>query len=729
MRRFLPFLALVLFALPVRAANNQLLASDSFTSGSLAAGWSAQYGYSECQVVSGSPNVTEANTTLAACGQVWTGLTFPGDQISEVTANLTSELTSYVVPMLRQSAGADTHYEADINFGAVIVYAKVAGVATQIGSTVTGLTFAPGDVWTFGISGQVLFVYQNGAKVFHGADTSIPPGGSPGYSLYAASDITHAQVLSWRGFSNIQQDGIWQKQGIVIPITAADIASSGYGTYQPSILHDGNARILSGLVYKMWFTGGGTSANIYYAESTDGKNWTRYGSAVLTGWSNGQVIKVGTTYYMYVQASASQGSGTIALFESTDGLSWGSAVSTTILAAGTGGAWDAGTFYVLASPVELSGTWYMLYIGGASGSNGLFKLGVATSTDLLTWTKHVGNPVLSNITASTPVNVGGTWYMWSSSGPTSPQQAGIQANYDPSEGMRYQSTDLLTWTNPVHSIHHSQMYESLNTPLGQAAPCYLIDVGGKAFMYEIGAPLDGSAPQDYQIALSIAPAPIAQVVLHNEDAAPQIASDAFTGGTGPLSANWTTPTGLGALQIVSGNLVEASSTSTLAVAGYSGASFSTSQYSEITIATLFTPDYYANPTVYTSLTANTSYGANVQGQTGDLESVYINQDVAGTQKHLGPTQLITLQVGDTIRLQVTPLAGVGNVLSLFQNGTLIQQVVDEKFSITSGVPGMLIYATLDVTRAQISSWAGGNADVIPTYSFGMVPTHHGRGWR
>ena len=44
--------------------NNQLLASDNFISGSLAAGWAAMYGLSEGTVISGSPNVVEPGATL-----------------------------------------------------------------------------------------------------------------------------------------------------------------------------------------------------------------------------------------------------------------------------------------------------------------------------------------------------------------------------------------------------------------------------------------------------------------------------------------------------------------------------------------------------------------------------------------------------------------------------------------------------------------------------------------
>jgi len=51
-------------------ANNTLLASDNFASGSLAAGWSALPGDSVCHVAIGSPNTTEPNALSTNAGQM-----------------------------------------------------------------------------------------------------------------------------------------------------------------------------------------------------------------------------------------------------------------------------------------------------------------------------------------------------------------------------------------------------------------------------------------------------------------------------------------------------------------------------------------------------------------------------------------------------------------------------------------------------------------------------------
>ena len=690
-------------------ANNQILAQDTFASGSLAAGWSPAFGLTAASVVSHLAQPGAA--TGVGFAQIWTGLTWPNDHASEFTiAALTAEASTQATLLVRYQTGSASGYLAQLVNGTALIFREDSGSFTQLGATVTGLTIAAGDIWVFQAAGAVLNLYQNGNRVAYRADTTYTSG-APGFLQSSITAVAHSKVGSWRGYNAVQQDGIWQKQGIVVPAIASDLTSSGFGAFQASVMQDVNAQILSGTVYKMWFTGGGaTTSNIYYAESTDGIAWTRRATAVLAGWSNGQVIKSGSTYYMYAQAAAAQGSGNIALYTSSDGIVWAQQ-STTILAKGAGGAWDATGFYVLASPVLFNGIWYMLYVGSAAGSLGLFKMGVATSTDLLNWTKSASNPVLSNASAAcTPQFVNGKWYLWVTAGPSSPQWSGAAQNYDPTEGVRYQSADLITWTNPVHSAHHSQLFESVNTSTGQFAPSSIIDVNGRAYMYSISSPGDNRTPQDYQIGLAIAPVNIATLAGVNEDGVSQVATDAFTSGIGGLSANWTTPTGASNIQIVAGNKAEPTSTAVVCAAAYTGASFSADQYSEITIAALTDANSLEYPLVRCQTGAQTWYRVNYQGPAGSLvpSDISIGKVVNGAATNLGPFQAITPVLGDVIRLSV-----VGNVLSVFQNGTLVQQVVDQTNSpIATGNPGMLVFNSTTITNSQISLWAGGNAGLF-----------------
>ncbi len=73
-------------------ANNVQLATDTFVSGSLAAGWAVIPTNSFSQIT-GTPFVAEPPSTAASGSrQMWTGLAFPKDQTSEITINaITSE--------------------------------------------------------------------------------------------------------------------------------------------------------------------------------------------------------------------------------------------------------------------------------------------------------------------------------------------------------------------------------------------------------------------------------------------------------------------------------------------------------------------------------------------------------------------------------------------------------------------------------------------------------------
>ena len=673
-------------------------------------------GQSVCQVVVGTPNVVESNVISTPSGVLWTGLAWPRDQISEVTINNLALDNSTIQLGVRIVATSGYQgYLLNIGNGtsaqAALFRADSSSSFTQLGSTVTGLTFASGDVWTLQIAGSVISVYQNGNRVMYFADATYTTG-SPSFTVNAVTtNLNHAQVSSWRGYNCVQQDGIWQKQGIVIPITSADT-----NVYQVTrILYEGNAQILSGTVYKTWFTSDSGTHNIYYAESLDGKTWVRSASPVLLGYLNSSVTKIGTTYYMYAQLNTG---GPIALLTSVDfGQTW-ALQSANVLTVGAAGQWDDGSIFLLVPVVTTGSTWKALYTGTRGApTNFLYSTGLATSTDNgLTWSKYAGNPVLVNAaTTQAIVNVGGVYYYWPSSGPTSPRYSGGSSAYAPAETVRYQSADLLTWVGNAHSIHHSQMYESVNETTGGATTTAIIDVGGKAYIYGINSPGDAITPADYQIGLAIAPAPIASIVAHPEDAVQQVASDSFTSGLGNLSANWSTPTGGTKLQIVNGNLVEASVVSTSCSMYYSGAIFGAAQYSEITIAALTATGQYAEPCVRMQSGVQSDYEVQIQGPTGSLVAgCQVYKRVSGVPTAIGPLASITLIVGDVIRLQVETGSDGFPVLSVFQNGSMILQVQDYSNAFTSGSPGMLVFATT-LADAQISSWAGGNANVIPAY--------------
>jgi hypothetical protein len=715
-------------------ANNQLLASDSFTGGSLAAGWSAISGLSKCQVVTGTPNVTEGNVVGTAAGQIWTGSllvgsSWPNDQISEVTLGAALSVTSATVGLVvRYLSSAQTGYIAVFNgSGTLYVYADTNGTLTQISSGVTGLTFASGDVLTFQVAGCCLTVYQNGKLIFYFYDTTYTSGGYAGYDQNPASTLGSSQVSSWRGYSCVQQDGVWTKQGIVIPAIATDLtqATAGVGIQICGVLYGGNAQILSGNVYKTWIVSdwsNDAASAMYYAESLDGISWTRKSTAVLASVTNGYVFKNGSTYYLYGQASGSSGSGNMVVYTSSDGINWTQQTPTSVLGAGGSGAWDYHGFYNIATLAISGGTWYGYYIA-QSASGQPFATGLATSTDGINWTKYASNPVITGVVSGSSTGsairnalaqVGSKWYMWCTSNHPGQDATAL----DPFECVRYVSSDLENWSLSAHSLHHSQAYESLNALTGGLIPAAILDVNGKAYMWCDSSVGDSTAPQIGQVSLAVGPAPIASIITQNEDAMTQIASDSFTGGS--LSGNWTSPTysGSHAVQVVSGNLAEPSATSQVCIAVRTGETYSSNQYSEATLHTATT----ANDSIYViaraSLSALTFYQFSVS-HLGTQASAGLVKWLNGSSKALGVAgYTFTPQVGDVFRLSVVTGSDGFPVLSVYQNGFLLYEVQDYVSPITSGAPGFYFYATDAIAQSQISKWAGGNANVVPTYPVG-----------
>lgn len=692
-------------------ANNQLLASDNFSSGSLAAGWSAIFGLSECQVVSGSPNSTEPTALSTNCGQMFTGVSWPNDQTSEVIANLTKEANTFLSLYVRLQSGSKSGYQCDITNGIATLYVVTNGTATEIGSA-SGLTFASGDRFSLQAAGASLALYQNNKPLIYAWDTTYPAG-APGYSQYSTVNVAHTLVASWSGYSGVQQDGIWTKKGVLLPALSSFAGNDVFanGTQNPCIIVEGEAKILSGTVLKMIYQAG---LDLNYAESVDGEEWTQYsGNPVLAHTSDYPVlwdpafIKVGDTYHLYAGASG------VYHFTSSDLLDWSS--GELVFSEGTSGDWDGdGVWFFTPVFVDDDGTWYAMYLGyEASPSPGLYSTGLATSPDGSTWGRYDANPVIVGCQSIRPVKVGGLWYGWSSIG--APGQNATQSS-DPGEGGRFSSPDLKTWTGPVHSAHHSQMFENANGVNGGFFPQQILDVNGKAYLYgtSIYSDLDANGMQ--QISLAIAPASISQIVAQPEDALQQIAADTFQrANESPLSdgGNWTSfPTRSG-MQIVS-DVAEPATTGSGDGSLYSGASFSDDQYSSITIGTIGSGGSLAFPVVRGSASAFTQYFVTIPA-TGTKSTVQMSKAIAGTSSTFGPTVAVTPEVGDVFTLSV-----IGQVLSLFQKGFLLLQVEDG--SIASGLPGFGAYAPSAVSQAKVTAWAGGNANVIPTYTDAYDPT-------
>lgn len=231
-------------------ANNKLLASDNFASGSLAAGWSTITSQS-ASIVTGTPKVAECSALSTSCGQQWTGLSFPPDQTSEITigANWANELNTYVYPYVRLQSGSYSGYAALLFNGTLHINRYDNGVQASplLSQTVT---IAAGDVWTFQAAGSVLSIYRNGQRIGYIQDSTYPTG-APGFGQYTSVNVAHSPVAAWRGYNMVQQDGVWTKQGIALGITSAS-PTPIKGINTGTVLYESNAQILLLAVPERW---------------------------------------------------------------------------------------------------------------------------------------------------------------------------------------------------------------------------------------------------------------------------------------------------------------------------------------------------------------------------------------------------------------------------------------------------------------------------------------------
>jgi hypothetical protein len=170
--------------------------------------------------------------------------------------------------------------------------------------------------------------------------------------------------------------------------------------YEPWVIYDGQ-------VFKMWYTGViGSSPNyvhrIYYATSPDGINWIPHGMVldrgVLGSWDDyiirrPLVLFDGSMYRMWYQGYRTDGIAKIGCATSSDGITWIKNESNPVLVPGENGGWDDGGFGNF--DVIFDGIVYRMWYEGHPTPGGTTRIGFATSSDGISWTKYPGNPVMA----------------------------------------------------------------------------------------------------------------------------------------------------------------------------------------------------------------------------------------------------------------------------------------------------------------------------------------------
>ena len=243
----------------------------------------------------------------------------------------------------------------------------------------------------------------------------------------ACYTTTHAQV-NWTQYSgnpviDLGEDGTW------------DVGTAWLQTV-----------IQAGDTLKMWYTGSTTSHifdnnhSIGYAWSTDGIDWTKYsGNPIMSGrpgmWDevgvgHPIVIQDADTLRMWYESYTASTPGTpghmIGYATSVDGINW-ERQDTPVLLRGSTGEWDD-SYLVTGAVIKEGSTFNMWYSGGTGlFPNAIIRMGLATSTDGINWTKYddpaTTDPPFQFSDPVLPLGSPGSWeaiWAWSPSVLTTP---------------------------------------------------------------------------------------------------------------------------------------------------------------------------------------------------------------------------------------------------------------------------------------------------------------------
>ena len=170
---------------------------------------------------------------------------------------------------------------------------------------------------------------------------------------------------------------------------------------------------------KLWYAavGGDMKSRIGYAYSTDGVSWTKHSDMVInTGYSGEwdskwldtpEIVKVDSGYLLYFYGD-SMGYDTnythyeavthsaIGVAFSTNGINWTKYANNPVFSKGNIGDWDVTWIESPAILVNDSTNELLMWYNGIDTATWKLQIGLATSSDGVTWTKYANNPVITN---------------------------------------------------------------------------------------------------------------------------------------------------------------------------------------------------------------------------------------------------------------------------------------------------------------------------------------------
>jgi hypothetical protein len=453
-------------------------------------------------ITSSSAQITWQTDELAD-SQAEYGLTSGYGKLAALNSTL---VTTHLAALSGLQANKTYHYRARSKDGSGNLAVSGDFVFTTLPAPTPALTMASpngGEWWFTGESREIKWTAASSianVKLDYSRDAGVtwrtiaastPNDGA--FTWLVPDTVSNANLIRISDAANANVADVSNKAFFIIysalvkftPAKSNPVLSPGpLGSWDERITERGWFMYENGM-YHAWY--GGWKGNydhavsnfvkLGYAFSTDGVHWTKYsGNPIYSQhWiEDVVVVKNGDTYCLYAENEyAGDGDwATIDLYISSDRVNW-TRYGKVLSPAGTG--WESNQVGT-ATVWKETNKWYMLYEGFGSGSAG--KVGLATSQDGKSWTRHAKNPVLINpldnnldIAIDSIIKINGFYYAY--------------GHYDTGGsnwvvGM-FTSTDLIAWT----------AYRGNPFPDNFAV---IVDNGSHYFFYGVGANPDGLAP-------------------------------------------------------------------------------------------------------------------------------------------------------------------------------------------------------------------------------------------
>jgi predicted GH43/DUF377 family glycosyl hydrolase len=140
------------------------------------------------------------------------------------------------------------------------------------------------------------------------------------------------------------------------------------------------------------------------ALATSPVKWKKYASNPLWGcgasgtWdyrvvrTDGLVVDSGIYYIYYTGGANSYSNEKIGVATSTDGVTWTKSAYNPIIGPGSAGTWES-KWAIQPKVTKKDDTFYMIYDGNNNSKSGI---GLATSSDGINFTKYASNPIIDN---------------------------------------------------------------------------------------------------------------------------------------------------------------------------------------------------------------------------------------------------------------------------------------------------------------------------------------------